>query len=96
MTFAGDACHTAFTKRGWIWGDSWPDRQDYQHFEQLETPTGFAENKRRPSGELHSGLTVRRRPRGPKNPQIPEIQISRPQWSKGQVPSQNFRMAPRP
>jgi hypothetical protein len=33
MIFPGDACHTAFTKRGWIWGGSWPDRQDYQHFE---------------------------------------------------------------
>ncbi len=24
----------AFVKRGWTWGGSWPDRQDYQHFEK--------------------------------------------------------------
>ncbi|MCU1262509.1 MAG: family peptidase [Bryobacterales bacterium] len=24
----------AFLKRGWTWGGSWPDRQDYQHFEK--------------------------------------------------------------
>jgi hypothetical protein len=24
----------AFAKRGWTWGGSWPDRQDYQHFEK--------------------------------------------------------------
>lgn len=27
-------CYKAFVKRGWIWGGSWPDRQDYHHFEK--------------------------------------------------------------
>lgn len=30
----GDVCCQAFTSRGWQWGGSWPDRQDYQHFEK--------------------------------------------------------------
>jgi len=34
MVLPGDACHIAFCKRGWTWGGSWPDRQDYQHFEK--------------------------------------------------------------
>lgn len=34
MILPGDACHQAFCKRGWTWGGSWPDRQDYQHFEK--------------------------------------------------------------
>ncbi len=34
MVLHGDACHRAFCKRGWSWGGSWPDRQDYQHFEK--------------------------------------------------------------
>lgn len=34
MVLPGDPCHTAFCKRGWIWGGDWPDRQDYQHFEK--------------------------------------------------------------
>lgn len=28
------SCYKAFIKRGWTWGGSWPDRQDYQHFEK--------------------------------------------------------------
>lgn len=28
------SCYHAFVKRGWTWGGSWPDRQDYQHFEK--------------------------------------------------------------
>ncbi len=27
-------CYKAFTRRGWIWGGVWPDRQDYHHFEK--------------------------------------------------------------
>lgn len=27
-----NACYRAFTSRGYEWGGSWPDRQDYQHF----------------------------------------------------------------
>ncbi|MCE5293446.1 MAG: M15 family metallopeptidase [Chlamydiales bacterium] len=27
-----NACYKAFTSRGYEWGGSWPDRQDYQHF----------------------------------------------------------------
>jgi hypothetical protein len=34
MILPGDPCHQAFCKRGWTWGGSWPDRQDYQHFEK--------------------------------------------------------------
>jgi hypothetical protein len=34
MIRPGDRCHQAFCKRGWTWGGSWPDRQDYQHFEK--------------------------------------------------------------
>lgn len=34
MILPGDVCHTAFTSKGWVWGGSWPDRQDYQHFEK--------------------------------------------------------------
>jgi hypothetical protein len=34
MIMPGDPCHRAFCKRGWTWGGSWPDRQDYQHFEK--------------------------------------------------------------
>lgn len=28
----GDAVWTAFTSRGWIWGGSWKNSKDYQHF----------------------------------------------------------------
>ncbi len=38
MIFPGDPCHQAFCKRGWTWGGSWPDRQDYQHFEKELIP----------------------------------------------------------
>ncbi|MEW5847628.1 MAG: M15 family metallopeptidase [Myxococcota bacterium] len=34
MITEGDACHRAFTQRGWTWGGSWKDRVDYQHFEK--------------------------------------------------------------
>jgi hypothetical protein len=34
MIAEGDACHTAFTRRGWCWGGAWRDRIDYQHFEK--------------------------------------------------------------
>ncbi len=27
-----NVCYRAFTSRGYEWGGSWPDRQDYQHF----------------------------------------------------------------
>ncbi|MCP4756830.1 MAG: M15 family metallopeptidase [Proteobacteria bacterium] len=27
-------CHSAFKKRGWIWGGSWKSVKDYQHFEK--------------------------------------------------------------
>ncbi len=27
-----NVCYQAFTSRGYEWGGSWPDRQDYQHF----------------------------------------------------------------
>ncbi|MFN9778229.1 MAG: M15 family metallopeptidase [Candidatus Kapaibacterium sp.] len=30
----GDACYTAFTKRGWTWGGDWKNEKDYQHFEK--------------------------------------------------------------
>lgn len=30
----GDACHAAFTSRGWKWGGSWRSAQDWQHFEK--------------------------------------------------------------
>lgn len=33
MIVPGDACHTAFTSRGWTWGGDWPS-PDYQHFEK--------------------------------------------------------------
>lgn len=29
---ADNVCYKAFTSRGYEWGGSWPDRQDYQHF----------------------------------------------------------------
>lgn len=29
---ADNICYKAFTSRGYHWGGSWPDRQDYQHF----------------------------------------------------------------
>ena len=32
----GDACHAAFTRRGWRWGGSWNSVQDYQHFEKKQ------------------------------------------------------------
>ncbi len=35
---AGDACHKAFTSRGWEWGGSWKDSNystDYMHFEKF-------------------------------------------------------------
>ncbi|MEE8407961.1 MAG: M15 family metallopeptidase, partial [Myxococcota bacterium] len=31
---ANDACHQAFTERGWDWGGSWKSIKDYQHFEK--------------------------------------------------------------
>jgi hypothetical protein len=31
-----NAVYVAFTKRGYEWGGSWPDRQDYQHFSKVE------------------------------------------------------------
>jgi hypothetical protein len=31
---SGSFIVNAFAKRGWTWGGSWPDRQDYQHFEK--------------------------------------------------------------
>lgn len=34
MIFPDGPCCQAFMKRGWIWGGSWPDRQDYHHFEK--------------------------------------------------------------
>ncbi|MCP4756613.1 MAG: M15 family metallopeptidase, partial [Proteobacteria bacterium] len=34
MIVKGDACYTAFKRRGWIWGGSWISVQDYQHFEK--------------------------------------------------------------
>lgn len=34
MIREGDACHRAFTERGWEWGGSWADRVDFQHFEK--------------------------------------------------------------
>ncbi len=30
----GDACYTAFTKRGYTWGGHWQSLKDYQHFEK--------------------------------------------------------------
>lgn len=30
-------CYKAFTSRGYEWGGSWPDRQDYQHFSKKLT-----------------------------------------------------------
>ena len=36
MIFQGDAAYRAFTRRGWIWGGSWNDLKDYQHFEKKE------------------------------------------------------------
>lgn len=30
----GDACHEAFTKRGYVWGGDFQGRTDYQHFEK--------------------------------------------------------------
>jgi len=34
MISENDPCHRAFSKRGWIWGGVWEDRQDYHHFER--------------------------------------------------------------
>ncbi|MBN6187976.1 M15 family metallopeptidase [Aneurinibacillus sp. BA2021] len=34
MIIKGDACYTAFTKRGWSWGGEWKSSKDYQHFEK--------------------------------------------------------------
>lgn len=31
---AGSFIVKLFAKHGWTWGGSWPDRQDYQHFEK--------------------------------------------------------------
>lgn len=31
---AGSLVVKLFAKYGWTWGGSWPDRQDYQHFEK--------------------------------------------------------------
>ncbi len=31
---AGGFAVRLFTRHGWTWGGSWPDRQDYQHFEK--------------------------------------------------------------
>lgn len=31
---AGNACHTAFVRRGWTWGGAWRSLKDYQHFEK--------------------------------------------------------------
>ena len=42
MILPGDSCHQAFCKRGWTWGGTWPDRQDYQHFEK-EIPLPIVE-----------------------------------------------------
>jgi len=33
LIVAGDACHKAFARRGWIWGGAWRRAKDYQHFE---------------------------------------------------------------
>ncbi len=33
LIVAGDACHAAFTRRGWSWGGAWRRSKDYQHFE---------------------------------------------------------------
>jgi hypothetical protein len=30
----GDACHQAFTRRGWRWGGDWKNSKDYQHFDR--------------------------------------------------------------
>jgi hypothetical protein len=32
-----NACYKAFTSRGYEWGGSWPDRQDYQHFSKKQS-----------------------------------------------------------
>lgn len=32
----GDNCHTIFTEHGFLWGGSWADPMDYQHFEKTE------------------------------------------------------------
>ncbi len=32
MIMKGDACHEAFTSRGWEWGGDWTTLKDYQHF----------------------------------------------------------------
>ena len=32
----GDACHAAFTSRGWSWGGSWRSARDWQHFEKKQ------------------------------------------------------------
>jgi len=34
MISENSLCYHAFVSRGWTWGGSWPDRQDYQHFEK--------------------------------------------------------------
>ncbi len=34
MIVFGDACHRAFTQRGFRWGGSWRNVKDYQHFEK--------------------------------------------------------------
>ncbi|MFT9848374.1 M15 family metallopeptidase [Aneurinibacillus sp. REN35] len=34
MIIKGDACYTAFKKRGWSWGGEWKSSKDYQHFEK--------------------------------------------------------------
>ena len=34
MIQKGDACYTAFTSRGWIWGGEGQECQDYGHFEK--------------------------------------------------------------
>lgn len=38
MITENSLCHQAFVQRGWTWGGSWPDRQDYQHFEKEILP----------------------------------------------------------
>lgn len=34
MIIEGDKTYQIFTQHNWTWGGSWPDRQDYQHFEK--------------------------------------------------------------
>jgi len=40
MIRPGDACHSAFTKRGWTWGGDWSSLKDYQHFEKPLVQSG--------------------------------------------------------